>query len=546
MVGQELARGRPWCPPGAQDERLCAARWPFQCDLPGTPEDFTAMVEEAERRQWPEVVRSGLYGLLRHAAEQGGDANDEIRRLLERASADGDGDMVALALAWRGWVAIVKRGEMSGQADEDVARAAVMLEAGGGDPVVRTAAHFRVGFAFWHRRLWELADEQFAACEEMIDAVDPFSKDPFLHRAALTFNRVMLQLDMAYVQKKLGNPDGLRRPREIQAELVATCEGMDMPSVWREHIRIASLIVDVLAGEQRGNDIEEALLSLEENQDLAEWEAHLYLAKSFCTPEVDAAMSLADRAVKVLERNNSSAPVYFMALRQMVELEARVIGKKTAALRLAEAALSQLEACRLANLAGMRAMLASERMRCERATLLQQAYSDPLTGLANRRGFERHIKQLVADGVEEVALLFFDLDNLKPLNDRFGHCAGDAVLCRLAEVLTSSVRHGDFAARIGGDEFALLLAGADVEAAAKRAEEVAQKLNALAWDDIGPSVEVSVSAGVAAGLLSEIITITREADAALYKVKSARRSTRLNPIATSSPALGLDRLAVGS
>jgi diguanylate cyclase (GGDEF)-like protein len=248
----------------------------------------------------------------------------------------------------------------------------------------------------------------------------------------------------------------------------------------------------------------------------------------------------------VLERNNSSAPVYFMALRQMVELEARVIGKKTAALRLAEAALSQREACRLASLAGMRAMLASERMRCERATLLQQAYSDPLTGLANRRGFERHIKQLVADGVEEVALLFFDLDNLKPLNDRFGHCAGDAVLCRLADVLTSSVRHGDFAARIGGDEFALLLAGADVEAAAKRAEEVAQKLNALAWDDIGPSVEVSVSAGVAAGLLSEIITITREADAALYKVKSARRSTRLNPIATSSPALGLDRLAVGS
>jgi hypothetical protein len=90
------------------------------------------MVEEAERRQWPEVVRAGLYGLLRHAAEKGGDAKDGIRRLLERASADGDDGMVALALAWRGWVAIVKRGEMGGQADEDVARAAVMLEAGRG------------------------------------------------------------------------------------------------------------------------------------------------------------------------------------------------------------------------------------------------------------------------------------------------------------------------------------------------------------------------------------------------------------------------------
>jgi diguanylate cyclase (GGDEF)-like protein len=364
--------------------------------------------------------------------------------------------------------------------------------------------------------------------------------------AALAFNRVMLQLDMAYVQKKLGNPDGLRHLREIQAELVATCEIIDMPSVWRDHIRVASLIMGVLAGEQRCEDVEGALLSLEENQHLAEWEAHPYLGKSLCTPEVDAAMSLADRAVKVLERDSSLEPVYFMALRQMVELEARAIGKKTAGLPLAEAALSQRESWRLTMLAGMRAMLASERVRIERSTLLQQAYSDPLTGLANRRGLERHIKQLVADGVEEVALLFFDLDNLKPLNDRFGHCAGDVVLCRLTDVLTSSVRHGGFVARIGGDEFALLLAGADVDAAAKRAEEVARQLNALAWDDIGPNVEVSVSAGVATGLLSEIVTITREADAALYRVKSARRSTRLNPIATSSPALGLGRLAVGS
>jgi diguanylate cyclase (GGDEF)-like protein len=504
------------------------------------------MVEEGERRQWPEVVRSGLYGLLRHAAEGGSEADEEVRRLLERASADGDDDMVALALAWRAWVAIVKRGEMGGQADEDLARAAVMLEGAGGDPVVRTAAHFRVGFSFWHRRLWELADEQFAACEAMVDAVDPFSKDPFLHRAALALDRVMVQVDLALVQRELGDLDSVRRRRRVQAELIATCEGLDMPSAWREHISIAALVVDVLAGRQRLKDVEEAISRLEGNENLAEWEAHLYLAKALCTPELGPATALAEHAVEVLQRGGSQDPVYFMALRQTVELEARVAGKKTAGLRLAEAVALEREHSRLASLAGMRATLASERMRAERETLLRHAYSDPLTGLANRRGFERHVEQLIAAGVKEGALLLFDLDDLKPLNDRFGHSAGDFVLCRLADVLTASVRLGDFAARIGGDEFVLLLAGADFEAAAKRSEEVAHKVAALSWDEVEPRLEVSVSAGVSAGPLSQIVSLTREADTALYRAKSARRSGRRDPGARSAPGQGWGRQAAGS
>lgn len=512
--------------------------------MPGSPEDFRALVEEGARNQWPEVVRSGLYGLVRHAAEGGkegdGQADEELRRLLEQATADGDDDMVALALAWRAWVAITKRGEMGGQADEDLARAAVMLEAAGGDPVVRTAAHFRVAFSFWHRRLWELADEQFALCEDMVDTVDPFAKDPYLHRAALALDRVMVQVDLAYTHRELGDKNALRRRRKAQAELVATCESLDMPSQWRDHVHVAALLVDVLAGRRRAKDVEEALLRAQANEHLAEWEGHLYLAQSLCTEgaSLSSATEAVERAVSVLAGAGEQGPAYFMALRQAAELEAQAAGKKTAGLRLGEAFAAQREADRLASLAGMRATLASERMRAERETLLHHAYTDSLTGLANRWGFERHIGELQGAGVKQAAILLFDLDNLKPLNDRFGHFVGDVVLRRLAEVLSASVRQGDFAARIGGDEFALLLPGAGQEAAAKRSEEVVAKLAALRWDDIAPGAKVSVSGGVAAGPLSELKALSKEADAALYRAKSAKASSRLAQAATSGLAPG--------
>jgi len=546
-MGEQLAwpAGKPWAPE-VGDERLYAARWPFECDLPGRPEDFAAMVEEAERRQWPEVARSGLYGLLRHAAEGGGDAEEEVRRLLERASADGDDDMVALALAWRAWVAIVKRGEMGGQADEDLARAAVMLEAEGGDPVVRTAAHFRVGFSFWHRQLWELADEQFAACEAMVDTVDPYAKDPYLHRAALAFDRVMVQVDLAHALREVGDLEGVRRLRRAQAELVATCEGLDMPSAWRDHVHMAALVMDVLAGKQRSKDLDEALSRAGNSEELAEWQGQLYLAKALCAQDRAAATTFAERAVELLAEDGSQGPAYFMALRQAVELEAQVGYKATAGLRLAKAFASQRESSRLATLAGMRATLALERMRQERDTLLHHAYTDPLTGLANRRGFKRQIEQLLAAGVEEGALLLFDLDDLKPLNDRFGHCAGDAVLRQLADVLTANVRPGDFAARIGGDEFALLLGGAGAEAARKRAEEVAAKVAALGWDHIAPGAKVSVSGGVASGPLSAMAALTRQADAELYRAKSAKRSSGAGQRATAAPGQGSAHLEAGN
>lgn len=96
----------------------------------------------------------------------------------------------------------------------------------------------------------------------------------------------------------------------------------------------------------------------------------------------------------------------------------------------------------------------------EEAQLRQRAERDALTGLANRAAFEEFLEGTLARAArsgKQVGLLYLDLDDFKPVNDRFGHQAGDQLLLRVAKLLKQSVRVGDLVARLGGDEFALVL-----------------------------------------------------------------------------------------
>jgi len=151
--------------------------------------------------------------------------------------------------------------------------------------------------------------------------------------------------------------------------------------------------------------------------------------------------------------------------------------------------------------------------------LRRQATSDSLTGLANYRHFvdvlDSEIKRSMRTN-RKFALLFFDLDGLKRINDRYGHIVGSQALCRLADVLCSCCREVDTAARFGGDEFALVLP----EANAKSASLVAQRICEKAASD-GKVPKLSVSVGVAIypkhGQIIE--SLLSAADAALYAMK---------------------------
>ena len=127
--------------------------------------------------------------------------------------------------------------------------------------------------------------------------------------------------------------------------------------------------------------------------------------------------------------------------------------------------------------------------------LAATARTDPLTGLANRRAFEQALEQrLAVESPEPFAVLMLDVDGLKQVNDARGHAAGDAVLKRVASVLSSNLRQADVVTRWGGDEFVLLMPGMDQVGAVSLARRIGGTL--LSPDD--PAGAISVSIGNAA------------------------------------------------
>jgi diguanylate cyclase (GGDEF)-like protein len=124
----------------------------------------------------------------------------------------------------------------------------------------------------------------------------------------------------------------------------------------------------------------------------------------------------------------------------------------------------------------------SRRLREQRRALEQaqsEARTDPLTGLANRKAFEEQLSLLTAIARRyggPMALMLFDVDGLKQVNDSQGHAAGDAALVHFASVLRGAPRESDLAARVGGDEFAVLLPQTDSRGAGVLAERVRQAL----------------------------------------------------------------------
>jgi diguanylate cyclase (GGDEF)-like protein len=153
---------------------------------------------------------------------------------------------------------------------------------------------------------------------------------------------------------------------------------------------------------------------------------------------------------------------------------------------------------------------------------------DPLTETLNRRGFERELKRSLAYVKRYAAnatLIYLDLDEFKPVNDRHGHAAGDAVLKAIATALVREVRASDVVARIGGDEFALLLWNLPDADAVTKAVELEQAVYATPVRWGASTMVVSASAGVAfVGPLDTPADVLARADAAMYARKTEKRA----------------------
>jgi diguanylate cyclase (GGDEF)-like protein len=178
------------------------------------------------------------------------------------------------------------------------------------------------------------------------------------------------------------------------------------------------------------------------------------------------------------------------------------------------------------------AMLSTALMRSD-LEHRSEAVIDPLTGMLNRNALSSRVAELAPQSQlsgEPIGLILADLDHFKQVNDSLGHAIGDAVLKDVAYVLRKQLRAFDLAYRLGGEEFLVLLPGADSAQTEALAEQLREAVSA---GSVGGGVDVTISLGVSAserGQAFDYAAVFAEADAALYEAKR----------------LGRDRVCAGS
>ena len=172
---------------------------------------------------------------------------------------------------------------------------------------------------------------------------------------------------------------------------------------------------------------------------------------------------------------------------------------------------------------------AHRRTRRQLNALEHMVESDPATGCLNRRGFARALDDAIAAALpmrRDVALLALDLDHFKAINDLHGHIMGDAVLSAVAAQLAEAVGDEGVVARLGGEEFAVLLPHADAEDAGVMAERLLAHVRALRIPAIGTGPVVTMSVGIAAERVisaRDASALRARADEALYAAKRSGR-----------------------
>jgi diguanylate cyclase (GGDEF)-like protein len=187
--------------------------------------------------------------------------------------------------------------------------------------------------------------------------------------------------------------------------------------------------------------------------------------------------------------------------------------------RYAEAVEALVEAT-----AGIQAEAMEAHVQSRSRELESQANTDPLTGLGNLRALQRQLANLLDVHKRyrhPFAVLLMDIDGLKRINDSFGHPAGDRVLMQVAMSLRRSIRSVDTAARIGGDEFCVLLPEQDLKSAAKLAARLATAIEEEVAAPGEPNISVSIGVAAAPEHGDEAEGLIDTADRAMYRAKAA-------------------------
>jgi diguanylate cyclase (GGDEF)-like protein len=402
----------------------------------------------------------------------------------------------------------------------DLVDAEAALAQGEVDPVVAENAHTGLGLGYSQLRLYELALPHYEAAY----AVSANDGRQAGNQTMWLSNIAILHLSWALE---------LYRVRE-------TAEAEQHSLIAGEHARLAAQLADgpdadrwkcyalVLAGcaAADGADPVGAARSIERCTTSLEG-FDMRLDMHFSKPFLAVALSRSgahERALQVMQRAVSDLPsdAGWLAAASAQHTLATLLSRDGAPSAVAAVAYGDTLARalwrqRLRTLHTATAMKSYDLLRAQHEEVARTAETDPLTRVANRRGFDRVLGEMSGAPALTacVGVLLIDLDGFKEVNDTHGHVTGDRVLQAVVAGITDVVRDGDVVARLGGDEFGVLLPGALTDEAMRVALRMVETVADL------DASSVTVSIGVASGAVTDIRSTLQEADSAMYVAKRA-------------------------
>ena len=241
--------------------------------------------------------------------------------------------------------------------------------------------------------------------------------------------------------------------------------------------------------------------------------------------DLDRAVALLDEALTVLRLPGAEEHNLLRAMRERAEVRQELgdlVGACDDLTAMAER-LHRAQREQVGRLSGQirrraEGELTRVKTRREAAKVAQEMAIDAVTGVGTRRWLERELDGLATTNMCG-SVIMLDIDRFKSINDTYGHASGDRVLARFGSLLQEGLRHGDLIARYGGEEFVVVLPDTALDVGRDLGERIGARLREHDWSDLGLDVQVTVSAGVAAGSFDDARRLIELADRRLYQAK---------------------------
>jgi diguanylate cyclase (GGDEF)-like protein len=502
----------------------------------GRPAAARSLAENAldQVHHLPDADQAGFWyavAVLEHTA---GDPDAQIvaaDRCLELGREVARPGWIANALSMRA-MGLVRQGRME-PALLDLARAEVALSEAD-DAGLRCWAHTGLGYCYLEMRLYELSQPHFEAAQALDASPLPLAQAPVIDLMNLCELHLRWAEELEQVQPDERTAGDVERHRRTAHDYA------------RRALGVAELLDEETLQTCRAMELscrptDEALASV------AEMEAQFELGgpSDYNGRRVALGGALArtlwslgrrDEALDVARRTvlysaaagdwQSRASALWLLV--CLETDAGVPGAH-AGRDYAQLLCRVLWKQRLSTLQGAQAALAVERLHRDKVAAQREASQDPLTGVGNRRALDDALRtvahEIDAGDTRPASLLLVDIDDFKAINDTYGHVVGDEALRGIAAAIRSVARPDDLVARIGGDEFVVLVRHADVDASYAIADRLREAIEALSIRAGTRQARVAASIGVAStGRGVTVADLLARADVHMYDEKARRAS----------------------